>query len=338
MNAETMTCFLVGLRIAIKKTGLTQKEFSEGVTSGENLSKILNSKVGTTVEMRKNLARRANMEVSEMVSLGKKPEDTEPSLPPISTEAFDPLDMLSSVALAYRKEKSSAEYWQSCFECLSSAACIIDQDKTIAYQNQASRSLYKKDMVGEKMCSACMANDAIPHPCGNCAIEQAMIVGEPAQHFITINDQYLKVMASPTQTSKGRHVIVVAFLSPEFELCQRERDILEEQMLFLLRTAKTPLIFGDQNQNISYVSKEFLELFQIEREEVGTTTHYWALLAEKLVNPGVAIITSKKARHDKLQGECSIELLTGEKGILLAEPAVSKDGGLVGVLIKIWID
>lgn len=87
--------------------------------------------------------------------------------------------------------------------------CVVDSDNNVEFQNQADRSLYKMNVVGEKLCPACRDNCEIPHPCDDCAVAKVLEVGEPVEKKINIRGKNYRLTANPISTARGSFVVVM---------------------------------------------------------------------------------------------------------------------------------
>jgi len=212
MNDENYECFISGLRLAIKKAGYKyEKDFAEGIMNPVTLSKNLNMKFRMGDENIQKCAKKLNMDVAEIVLLGKHAEldDDDTEKPVIGLERRDPISSLTQLITTFRKQEENIFFWKACLEGIPIPICIVDSNNTVVFQNQADRSLYKMNVVGEVLCPACRENCDIPHPCDDCAINKVLQVGEPAEKQFSIKEKHYRLIANPIKSTRGNFVVVV---------------------------------------------------------------------------------------------------------------------------------
>lgn len=234
MNEETIAYFIKGLRIAIKKTGMTQTAFAAGVpTSQVNLSNILNGKTGTSEEMRESLAKRAGMDVAELVLLGKSAENSEKqeaqkentTTVQIGPTNYVDVDNFVSAAWAiaaqYRRADDRQKWWKEIFDMLPNPALVI-RDGLVVAQNQISRAWGLS--TGLPLCDTCVVEDC---PGDACPLKVATESMQEASLCLYIKGDFYKVFASPMRYGGHEYMIVTATEINEFR--EKDRRIKERR-------------------------------------------------------------------------------------------------------------
>lgn len=215
MNEETLAYFLKGLRIAIKKSGMTQTRFAQGVpTSKENLSNVLNGKTGTSEDMREALAKRAGMDVAGVVLLGKTAESGEkqdeikdhPRLIPISpSDYIDPDHFVAaaqSIAAQYRRADDRQKWWKEIFDMSPNPALVI-KDGVVVAQNQMSRVW--RIATGKPMCETCVIDGC---PGDLCPLKVSIETAQEASMCLYIKGDFYKLYVSPLRYGGHEYMIV----------------------------------------------------------------------------------------------------------------------------------
>lgn len=234
MNPETTRFFIEGLKVAIDRTGMSHTEFALGITSKSNLSNILRYKVGTSDKMKTALAKKAGLDVAEIVALGQggstqtlsdkaqdRPNRTSDFIPGVQAGHINPSDFLSAAATLvgqYQKNDERMRYWHTMFDALPVAALIV-KDGLLCYQNVKGRAL--GNMIGEPICAACVGDGC----CGQCrqeAIERgkcdecpcpiagAMRTGQTLSGKIAFGGVLYNVNVAPISLHGHEYYLVVA--------------------------------------------------------------------------------------------------------------------------------
>jgi hypothetical protein len=157
MTPETKKYFIKGLRIAIKSSGRTQKEFAQGVTSPVNLSRILRKTSGLSEDMANALAKKAGSDVMGIARIGEQEEVGQKPVREavVKNKSLDVSDFLLSATTLVSKLNQIEDdlgLWKEVFEILPFSAFIIE-NKLVTYQNVKSRSL--GNMIGGPLCENC---------------------------------------------------------------------------------------------------------------------------------------------------------------------------------------
>jgi len=269
--------------------------------------------------------------------LGKKTNGHSSALTKVAIEdRRDPFSMLDAIAADLRREKESNAYLRSLADNSDLPICIIDNLGFVSYQNKADKTWYKKDLLGEEMCPTCRADNPEGGECvENCSTQESLSVGDTVERYTSVNGVQCRIIAFPTSTTQGTHVAVITVGCPELEMVSAERDMLKEQISFILENSKIPMIFGDKDQKIEFVSPEFLELFDVDKKDISTTAEFWALLATKIDAPGEAVNIAKNARMKNEPGRCNVIFSSGGEYKFIVQPAISsRDNELIGVMCK----
>lgn len=212
MNKETTQYFVSGLKVAIERSGMSQTEFSNGVTSKTNLSNILRGKVGTSDDMKSKLASKAGLDTAEIVALGRANNAVAGGNYVESTygtiDRRDPVLALTELANSFRKQEKQIAEHAAWLEGVTVPICVVNEDNEVVFQNQANRALYKMNVVGEKLCPACRVNHEFESPCDDCAVDEAFSVGESTTKEICVCGKDYLLTANPVATDKKKFVVI----------------------------------------------------------------------------------------------------------------------------------
>lgn len=214
MKEDSVKYFLVGLKIYIKDhPKWTQEKFAMGISTAQYFSKLLNFKANLTDKIQGRIEAKLDVDTADIVLLGRQTENkidkaTIDTIPP-GIEHPDLVTSLTQVISSVRRLESELVFWQSCLAGVLLPICVIDSEGIVVFQNQADRSLYKMNVIGEKLCPACRLNDDIPHPCKDCAIERVLQVGEPVEKHFSIGEKPYRLIANPIKSGGVDYVVVV---------------------------------------------------------------------------------------------------------------------------------
>lgn len=213
MNEETYRYFISGLRQAIREAGYKyEKDFAEGIMHPVTLSNNLNGKQTMDEANIEKCLKKLNKEESEIVAKGKRYEgvdlDTEREDAHRNADLGDTVASLVRAITAFREIERNNLFWQSCIDAMPVPVCVVDSSGVVIFQNQADKSLYKMNVVGEKLCPACRDNKDIPHPCDDCSVKKVVELGEPVKRRFEMDGIYYKITSSPLKTPKGMFVVI----------------------------------------------------------------------------------------------------------------------------------
>jgi hypothetical protein len=215
MTPEEIKYFLKGLALVIDKTGQTQKEFAQGVTSSVNLSRILKQGYGVSSKKATALAKKAGMGVLEVARLGENAErgyKTEAIEKPVEKHIDNAgggyLDVMTSVSrlvCATQKTEDRLRFWREMFGMLPVPALII-REGSVIYQNELS-IVMGGDISGKDICALCIGGGCESK--GDCPAHIANKNTNPTTGYRTIRGIRYKISVSHVRLNEMNYFIVL---------------------------------------------------------------------------------------------------------------------------------
>lgn len=239
--ADDYEYFMAALTYRLEKSKMTQRELAEKTGATPQWLNTVYKRRGTrgkearaSSDLQKAIAEVFGYETLEFLQLGKRiileHLPIEEGQVEMEAEAHselsrkkpreqgdyalhqnqrDPVKSLTQLMDTFRELENDVIFWQACLQGIPIPICIVDKNNTVIFQNQADRSFYKMNAVGENLCPACRGNCEIPHPCDDCAIKTVHDVGEPAEKFFSMKGRDYRIIASPINTPRGAFVVVM---------------------------------------------------------------------------------------------------------------------------------
>lgn len=355
--------FVAGLTRAIKESPLSQEALAiKAGVSAQNLSKVLNLKVGCSSGWRGKICSALGSTEKELIKKGaairedegvaRKPEVAdlpgkneaqEPQPPGGYTARTKPrgqvlrdtfataMEALTSIATQALEGDAKLTYWQDVFEYLPASFCIV-RDGVVLYQNQENRRICTGATIGEPLCDSCKHNLGVQPKCPECAVRITAETGTPSTTYAQFDGGYYAVDSRMVKITDLDYQLVVAH---RIDACgEVKRELAEERKkTSTIRSIMSllPAYYTDKNKQVVAQSPAFLDRFAIKQGDIGNTDAFIDLLSSKSVSIDKIYTLTKAAREQGTPGECHIDL--GGKTVWLVFRAVQdEDGALCGVL------
>jgi hypothetical protein len=344
MTKEEYGLFISGLLKTIEEKEIVQKDLAmKAQVSEVNLSKVLNLKVGSSPKWRKKICVALGVSEDEMIAAGyaikNKPQTQPPQRHRRSTDPSTPAaDVVAAVTLLasqFLQTERNLIFWQTFFESISSAACII-KDGIVLYQNQADRSLCRGIIIGEKICDSCSGDKCFQSNCADCSIKHTMETGEPKKFYANIGDGFYRVESVPMRADGKLYVIAIACKEEEYRKALEKLASLEKERKYIPNMGLfAPTLYVNAEHKIKFLTEEFSRTLHLPSDNLKTFDDFLDMLNEKLFSPKKLYALAKEARDEGIASEASAKLTNGKSVWFIFRPAKDDNGILVGLIIHV---
>jgi len=173
--------------------------------------------------------------------------------------------------LAEQALRDAAAHWQTTFEGIGDAVCLLDTENRIERCNGATSTLLGKsaeELRGESCCKAVHGRSA---PIDGCPVLRARESGRRETAEMTLGDRYLQVTADPLLDREGRfagaiHIVAditerkraEMALQAEHDRAQTYLDIVGSIVVALDRTGRITLVNRKACEVLGYREEEML--------------------------------------------------------------------------------
>ena len=131
------------------------------------------------------------------------------------------------------KEKPVVPPWQSTFDSLNDAVCILDQNGVIQRCNGASKTLFGKPLsklIGKKCWGVVYGTSKIP--IDGCSFARMLQTGQRESTEKRLKDRWFRITTDPVKDKNGQLLGAVYVLSDITRLKQMELSLHESQRLY----------------------------------------------------------------------------------------------------------
>ena len=343
MNKETLAYFLLGLKHFIKDSGLTQDAVAiKADTTGVTMSKYINGRGAPSKKWRDKVVAALNTDETELVLIGRKiqnqpfdesPSPQPPTFPaPVSDilQADEATQALSTVSQSFLKIDAKLKYWVQAFDSLP-VPVIIVRDGVVYSQNRKSRALWAG--IGHHLCDGC--NDPTCSELG-CDIKTAIDKGLDVEKYKMIGEDYYKVETSHFVANSYHYTAVVITKINECRTATESLDAIRAERAFLASNPyELPEYYANADRKVSYVNDAFLELFDIQRDDMQTADDFHIMISKKLFYFGHVSQAADIVRSNGKPADVAAKLKNNKTVHFLFRPHLRENGDLAGVLVVV---
>lgn len=352
---DAYKCFIAAANYMVESGEKSQKELAAEVdVTPQHLNAILREresrpgkKISASMTLQQNIAEQYGYSLAQFLEFGQGIIDGEPiqdkgqitsneRRASYSKTEAPPVESLYSFITAFQQKEKDIIFWEACVNATSAAICIIDSDKNVKYQNQANRILYGKTQTDKELCSSCLSDKGLKHPCESCPVDKAFEMRVEAAEFTWINDNYYNVNAIPFQANGDSYVLVATISVNLIAKAEKTIDSMLEQIYYLLNSAPYPLLFADKHKNILYINKMFKDLFNVKRGELQRTEDFRTMLGIKLSEPREALTAAIDTRENGATNIVKVEIVGRGTHWIEFTAATGSDDQFIGVQVKVF--
>jgi len=346
MTKQEHDDWIAGVRKHIADNGLVQKEVAvKAGKSPVNFSKVLNHHSGSSPKYRKQICDAMGVSEIDMVRLGES--ERMPRVIPQAIAFPKPIPVdhmpadevvhllstvsasLSTVSSSFIKTDARLKYWMQMFEALPLPVIVL-RDSVVYSQNRKSRAIW--DGIGKYLCDGC--NDQACKDFG-CDIKDALDRGRDIEKYKKIGTDYYKVQTS--HFSANAHEYNIVIITPVNEcltISDNLAKINEERRFLASNPFECPEYYADADRRVSYVNDSFLQLFDLDREDLQTTDDFHIMLSRKLFYFQNVAKTADEVREFKKPAEITAKLKNNRTVHFMFRPHL-KNGELAGVMVVV---
>jgi len=228
---------------------------------------------------------------------------------------------------------AAARQWQTTFDAVADAICLLDLDHRILRCNKATAKLLGKetrDIVG-RPCSEVFHGQSAPIAC--CPVQEAMTSGQRHSTEIHLGGRFYLVSADPLVNEQGVPKGTVHILSDVTERKAVERDLRIKEAA--IAASANGIAISDPEGHLTYVNPAFLRLWDLGHESEALGRHVREFWADR---KAAAAVLEELQRTGTWIGELEALRASGERRTISVVASLVSDHGRPLCMMASFLD